>query len=207
MRSLTSLSLIVESMLKWCSPSMDVKRCLLDLDGVLVDFVRGTCRLHNKMNPYFDGNYQGFYFNEAWQMPASEFWTGMDKKFWANLDWTLYGKLIFNFVHEKFGPENTCILTAPCLTEGCFDGKMSWIREHLPKAYHRQFLVGSAKDFCARADHVLIDDRDENCQDFIKAGGNAVLVPAMWNANRMWRYDPYGFVFNAFNESSLLRSA
>lgn len=182
----------------------NIKKCLLDMDGVLTDFVRGMCRLHFKKNPYLDSNYCGFYFNEAWGMESKEFWENADYKFWSNLDWTTYGRAIFKFVHERFGPENTCILTAPCETEGCFDGKMSWIREYLPRAYRRQFLVGSAKEFCAGPDRVLIDDRDENCLAFYKAGGHSILVPAQWNMNRAHKHDPFTYVKECFQEEHRL---
>jgi 5'(3')-deoxyribonucleotidase len=160
-----------------------LKRCLLDLDGVLVDFVRGACSLHSKANPYNEG-YAHFYFNEAWGMPAADFWREMGKDFWANLPWMPDGQAIFNIIDERYGAKNTCILTSPCDTEGCFDGKMAWIKKHLPSAYRRKFLVGPVKDFCAQADHVLIDDRDENHDSFIAAGGQAIIVPRPWNHMR-----------------------
>lgn len=161
-----------------------MKRCLLDMDGVIADFVRGACRLHNQMNPYYNSDFEGFYFNEAWNMKPADFWRGMDRDFWAGLDWMADGRLLFGFIDSHFGPENTCILTSPCSNDGCYDGKQDWIRAHLPKAYHRRFLIGPEKSYCAGPDRVLIDDRDENIEEFIKFGGHGILVPRPWNKNR-----------------------
>jgi 5'(3')-deoxyribonucleotidase len=161
-----------------------MKRCLLDMDGVLVDFVAGACHLFGQSNPYVDGTFTDFYMNNAWNMTPNDFFENMGYDFWAELDWMHDGRAIFDFVDEAFGPENTCILTSPVNTWGCFDGKIAWIKRNLPKAYHRKFLVGPAKSFCAGDDRVLIDDRDENITEFIAAGGNGLLVPRPWNSNR-----------------------
>lgn len=170
-----------------------MKRLLLDLDGVLVDFVRGACRLHNQKSPYLDG-YEGFYFNRHWNMSDPDLYTGMDRRFWQELDWTADGRSIFNLVDSHFGPENTCILTTPCPIDGCYDGKLDWIKMHLPKAYHRRYLIGTRKEFCAGDDRVLIDDRDENIDEFVAAGGHGLLIPRPWNRGRKLQTTPLSFL-------------
>jgi hypothetical protein len=42
-------------------------------------------------------------------------------------------------------------------------------------------LVGPAKEFCASAGTVLIDDYDSNIDVFGKAGGYTIQPPKKWN--------------------------
>lgn len=160
-----------------------MKRCLLDLDGVLVNFVHGAMKLHGRSDP-FDEGFTEFEFNSHWGLSANTFFADMGRKFWRELEWMPDGKAIFKLIDNAFGPEHTCILTSPIMTEGCLDGKMAWIKENLPRAYHRKFLIGPAKEFCAGADRVLVDDRNENIDSFVLAGGHGFLIPRPWNRNR-----------------------
>jgi len=158
-------------------------KCLLDLDGVLVDYVGGCRRLHDRPDPYASG-FDRWDFVAEFGMSAASFYAPQGRDFWADLDWTPDGRQIFNLIHKHFGPDNTCLLTSPILTEGCYDGKVAWIRKHLPREYHRRFLIGPAKEFCAGPGRVLFDDNDENVAKFTNAGGFGVLVKRPWNQLR-----------------------
>lgn len=148
-------------------------KCLLDLDGVLADFIGGLCKLRG--TPRVDPS--------GWNCIDAHEWEKMDEEFWATLDRTPEFEAILTTVEETFGPENVCLLTSPVRTAGCLEGKMRWIRKHLP-AYSRRFLIGPAKEFCANPRSVLIDDSETNVKAFTDAGGYAVLVPREWNWKR-----------------------
>lgn len=155
------------------TPQKPGLKCLLDLDGVLADFVGGVYKLRG--TPRKDPM--------NWDFIEAHEWEKMDEEFWASLDKTPEFDALLSTVEETFGPENICLLTSPVRTAGCLEGKMRWIREHLP-AYSRRFLIGPAKEFCAHPRSVLIDDSETNTRAFFKAGGNAVLVPREWNQRR-----------------------
>lgn len=157
-------------------------KCLLDMDGVLVDFVKGICELHQKEDPFKKG-YQGWDMIAEFGMSPSEFWNPCGREFWKNLDWTEEGKEIVAFAEETFGTKNIALLTSPCATDGCIDGKMDWIKKNLPQ-FRRSFLVGPAKHFCAAPNHFLVDDHDGNIAEFNADHGNGILVPRVWNENR-----------------------
>lgn len=144
--------------------------CLLDLDGVLVDFIAGLAKLRG--GPRVDPT--------SWDCVTPNEWSRMDYTFWRYLPKTPEFDLILSAVEETFGQENVCLLTSPARTQGCLEGKMDWIREHLPQ-YSRQFLIGPVKHFCAHDRAVLIDDSEDNCNAFNKAGGDIVLLPRPWN--------------------------
>lgn len=172
---------------------------MLDLDGVLVDFVKGAARLHNQPCPFTGTGFTDWYFNRYWNMPDLDLYKGMDREFWSGLEWTADGIELFRVVDKVFGHANTCILTSPPPTgDGCFDGKMAWIKNNLPVDYHKKFLVGPAKQFCASSTRVLIDDNDGNIEQFRYHGGLGILVPRPWNDNRDIK-DAVGYVANQIN--------
>lgn len=151
-------------------------KCLLDLDGVLVDFVGGAAKLHG-FDPALAVRWD---FMADVGLTQNQFWSPLGEDFWANLPWMPDGMRILAIVEKAFGPENVCLLTSPCDTDGCMQGKLRWIRKHLP-VYNRRYLMGSAKEFCASRDSLLIDDSDSNTTKFATAGGWGVLVPRPWN--------------------------
>lgn len=157
-------------------------RVLLDLDGCLCDFVNAACRMHSQPNPYLlDKEFHGYDFVPRLDISNIKFWKLLDRQFWANLEWMSDGKKILTHLEERFGPENICILSSPCLTEGCVDGKIDWIRRELP-GYMRRFLIGPDKNWCANSRTLLVDDREDNVNSFLEAGGQCILIPRPWNS-------------------------
>lgn len=158
------------------------KRCFLDLDGVLCDFVNGACKLHGKPNPYGDPANHGVYaIEDLLGISRNKFYAPMNYDFWASLEPTPECCDIYRLVFDKFQFENVCILTSPILTEGCCDGKIKWIEKNLPEYFHRRYLIGSCKEMLAGPDAWLIDDNPDHCRKFRENGGNAILVPRPWN--------------------------
>lgn len=157
-------------------------RLLVDMDGVLTDFVSHICQLHGRDNPYLGDKHLGLFdMDKIWGMSASEFWSPCGYEFWSTMDWMPDGAATLNHCEQLVGPENVCILTAPCATAGCVDGKRDWIANRAPE-YKKRVLIGSCKEFLACDNNILIDDRDENVQKFREAGGCAFLVPRPWNS-------------------------
>lgn len=170
-----------------------IDRILLDLDGVLVDFMGGAKRIHNKSydghphDPLNQEEQKPWDIEPIFGMSPSEVWEPMGFEFWRDLS-PLPGMREFVAALEaEFGEEHICLLTSPIRTDGCIDGKMAWIRRHLPQ-YRRRFLVGPAKEFCASPRHCLIDDHELNIAKFEEAGGHGFLVPAPWN--RRFKKEP-----------------
>lgn len=163
-----------------------IDRILLDLDGVLVDFIGGAKRLHGKSVPNHphcpatQSEQSPWEIEPIFGMTAPQLWDPMGRQFWASLQPMPHMKTYVQLLEAKFGEKNICLLTSPIRTDGCIDGKMDWIKKHLPQ-YRRQFLVGPAKQFCASDRHALIDDHTKNIEAFKDAGGHTFLVPAPWN--------------------------
>lgn len=159
-----------------------MKRCLLDIDGVLADFNGGACHLHKVKNPYDDQvNFGKYEISELVGMSRAAFYNPLGEDFWANLQPTPECFKIVAHLEGIFGKEKICLLTSPIITPGCHEGKLRWIRKHLPD-YARRTLIGASKEFAASPDAWLIDDAEKNTDKFALWGGNAFLVPRPWNS-------------------------
>jgi len=157
-------------------------KVLLDIDGVLADFVKGACDLHGARNPYLDEDNLGHYeIQELIGISGAAFWEPMGEEFWANLPLTSFAKPIADTLINHYGLQNVCLLTSPVRTPGCVRGKMRWIRKYFPRLA-RQFLIGPMKEVCAHSNSILFDDYPGNIEKFKVAGGNTFLVPAPWNS-------------------------
>ena len=166
-------------------------RCLLDLDGVLVDFVNGACRAHGRENPFYRyGSAGEWEMATLWGISQDDFWLPLrSEEFWAGLFWTEDGSEILALVEQSFGTENVCLLSNPSGHPGAAAGKIRWIGKYLPQYLDKRFLIGPAKEFCAGTNSVLIDDRAENIDDFERAGGGGILVPRAWNRQHKVAWD------------------
>lgn len=166
-------------------------RVFLDIDGVMADFVGGAMWLHGKPWP-FVGDHCGdkaWDVVKAWGMEPAEFWSPMGREFWAGLKKTTEADAVMHLLKKLVGVENVCFLTSPCLTPGCMEGKRDWVYQHYP---HVPIMIAAhsmtglpAKQFCANAHSMLIDDYTENVNKFARAGGGSFLFPRPWNSG--WR--------------------
>ena len=131
-----------------------------DMDGVLVDFDKGYLELTGHK---LDGSHRS----------DVGFWDPINKAgkpFWVNLEWMSDGKRLWSYI-EKYKPK---LLSAPSRQDESRVGKHEWVERELPGV---PLLLRSAKhkkDF-AGPKNILIDDRLENVQGWIEAGGVGIL--------------------------------
>ena len=164
-------------------------KIFLDMGGVLVDFMQPAMASHGIY-------YQIYPVRAGWdiieacnilapekKMTGQQFWRKFDQKFWSNLPKTTLCDTLVRTVEGYVGAENVALLTSGQWPEAAA-GKTEWVRANLP-SYRERLIIGTAKEFLAGPDRLLIDDRDKNVADFVAAGGSAILVPRPWNP--MWR--------------------
>lgn len=164
---------------------MSKLKVILDIDGVLGNFLKQACKYHGKdydsmMQEWDPGNYdcnKPFGFTED----HAGFWKPFDRAFWAGMEMYEGASAFVNGIEETVGAENICLCTSPSECPQSAAGKMEWIARNFP-AYKRRFLIGPAKEFCASNNTVLIDDCGLNVVKFGDAGGSAFLFPALWNS-------------------------
>lgn len=161
--------------------------CMLDMDGVVADFVEASLSLHGVPYPY--DNLKG---DEAWDlmkhigMSHEDFWRPLGYDFWSSIPKTPEADRIVDILVGFLGEEHVCFLTSPCNTDGCMDGKRAWAHKHYPNI-PVLFSVRSGnsspppKQFCASSRSILVDDHTLNVNNFRQQGGKAFLVPRPWN--------------------------
>jgi len=168
-------------------------KCFIDMDGVLVNFIDAAHKLHGQDVMLPEWPYEmgpgSFQVESRLGISVARFFRDMDREFWANLDWFEFsnddwrfsGELLLGEMERRYGQENICILTSPCLTPGCVEGKRDWINKYIPQ-YNRQVLFGSCKEFCAGPNSILYAAKDSNIEAFQSRCGQGVLVPRPWNS-------------------------
>jgi 5'(3')-deoxyribonucleotidase len=174
----------------------DIK-ILLDMDGVLADFIGGACHYYHRSELVRDWPLGEYDICKVMGYEPEEFWRGLCPMFWLNL----LPMPDMQEIIEATEPFDTCILTSPTFDPQCAAEKISWINAHVPR-FKRQYLIGPAKPFCAAPNHILVDDSEKNCLDFEAAGGRAVMVPRPWNHMHRWAYACAQYV-----ESHILETA
>lgn len=156
------------------------KKIFLDMDGVFVDFDGGVRKKFNVDWHPTDWSIPYATFGTTFK----QFWKELDNAFfWGELKWTEDGKRIRAIV-EPFKPT---ILTAAMMPYA-MPGKMQWLKREWPDVVNdkRVLIAGghSAKQSVAGPDKILIDDKNENIDEWEAAGGMGILYPRPWNRNR-----------------------
>jgi len=139
------------------------KQIFLDLDGVLTDFDSAVRELGPEAS-------EGL-AEDAEKEKKQVMWDKIEDagiNFWANMKWLPDGKKVWDIVKDK----NPILLTAPGLYNFARGGKELWVKEHLPGV---QLYFENAKENYAEMDTILIDDRADNINGFIEAGGEGIV--------------------------------
>ncbi len=150
--------------------------CFLDMDGVVCDFTKGALAVHKTIIPPLEIKWD---FWKKIGCTEQEFWSPFNREFWSNLEWTVEGKEILDAVESLFR-DNIVLVTSPCETEGCVEGKRDWVSKHLP-SYTRRLMIGPCKHLLAGKGKLLIDDSSDNINKFGLFGGNVLTVSRPWN--------------------------
>ncbi len=159
-----------------------VREIMLDMDGVLCDFVGGICAAHGRTDPWADGKNRGRdEIAPLWGITEESFYARCNYTFWANLEKTPEADEIVELCEKTVGAENVCILSAGSRNYAVYDGKLEWIRRHFPQ-FKRRYLFGPQKKFCVAPGRALIDDRDKNIDAW---SGLKFLMPRPWNKSHL----------------------
>lgn len=155
-------------------------RVFCDMDGVLCDFVLGTAKLFG-----FDPSVVTMWnYFPAIGHTEQTFWEGVrhaGSDFWADLppyEWHDELQALCKHYDDEY-----VLLTSPSHCPSSLHGKLRWMHRMYGPRFN-SYLIGSRKERCAHPGAVLIDDSDSNCRKFVEHGGEAILFPQPWNANR-----------------------
>lgn len=182
-----------------------IERIFLDMDGVTYNFIDAACRAYGRDPAEVRANWPKGHWDIAPVFGTDEtsMWEklGEDPGFWFRVEphpWalSLYAACC------QVAP--TCFLTAPPRNPLSACAKMAALQRLFGVGFG-DFLIGPVKTFCAGPMNLLIDDNDENCQNFIRAGGKAIVFPRMSNSRHELGDVAFETVYNelqAYREGS-----
>ena len=134
-----------------------------DMDGVLVDF-------NERFKRFSDGILPTEYEQKFGKDKFWELIDGTGVRFWVGMDWMSDGKQLWNYIKEY----NPTLLSSPSRSNYSRMGKRIWRKRNLPST--KLILAQAAnKQNYADPDSILIDDRESNVDQWIKAGGIGIL--------------------------------
>jgi hypothetical protein len=130
-----------------------------DMDGVITDFDKCFMKYSKGIPP---ARYE-------LENGTKAFWSLINKegvKFWSKMDWMPYGKEYWKHI-EKYNP---ILLSAPSQDKSSHIGKQEWVDKNLPGS---KLILAPAieKQKYAAPNHILIDDRKSNIDQWKAAGG------------------------------------
>lgn len=133
-----------------------------DLNGVLVDFEKG-------FNDTFKIDITSIKPSEVWRLIASR---GED--YWINLPPTENYMDLWRFI-EPYYPTILAGLPLPD-KKGTKSGIKRWCFRNLEGCWNFTATCSSEKEYLMESkDDILIDDREVNCENWVAAGGRAIL--------------------------------
>lgn len=147
---------------------------ILDLDGVLANFVQGAIDTHGL--PITHEQVKEYNFWDAFDLTNEEFWRAIEGvEFWENLK-------PYPWAYELVAMSGKDVLfsTSPTLDPYSVAGKLKWLNTHFGVSTH-QCMIGPRKELLAHPRRILIDDYPKNIARFSNCGGVAVLFPQPWN--------------------------
>lgn len=158
-------------------------KVFLDADGVLLDFVSAACRLHGR-DP---ADVACWDFYKKWGMTDKEFWDPIKDRgetfYCVDVDPYPWAEDLIEAVRSV--DKNFCVVTA---TGGGhaedYSGKVKALQARFGEM-PMMLVPPGTKHLLSGPDRFLIDDCDQNIDDFRKLGGLAVTFPQPWNRLRL----------------------
>lgn len=153
---------------------------LLDMDGVLANFVKATSAAHGR--EYLPESITQFNMAELWGLSAEEFWSPLSGAlFWEDIEPYPWAEELLSEL-RAIAPVTIC--TAPSRDPHCAGGKLAWLKRELKIKPHEVVLCNK-KYLLARPSNILIDDSDSKIKAFGSQGGRTILFPQPWNEHKM----------------------
>jgi hypothetical protein len=146
-----------------------------DLDGVLTDFEgRFMSKLKEEGPKYYSkSELSQITTPEEFEKKfgKEEFWKFIDQYvgvgFWVGMEWMKGGKDLWNYIKQY----NPTILSAPSRDPSSRLGKRLWVKNQISSQPKLIFAYSTEKQNYAAPNHILIDDKKSNIEQWRSAGG------------------------------------
>lgn len=187
----------IEAASQWISGEQPMI-ILVDMDGVLCDFVACVCEMFGKnpiavQNNWKPGNYD---ICPEIDVSPEKLWEKVEEEgedLWANLKPYPWAREMYDWLKAQ---GDVIILTQPTLAPSCLAGKLRWLYEFTGDEKFRDFVMTPRKDAFAVESRILIDDSDKNIEKFQAAcpETKTILFPQPWNRMHGFRGDKFTHV-------------
>ncbi len=151
---------------------------LLDMDGVIVNFIDGIIKslgLSINHDDWLEWDY-----HERLGISKSAFWRATNEKdWWLNLEPYPWASELVSLLRRDY---DLVYCTSPSLDSSCPSQKIDWLRKHKFMGNTNSYQIGPMKCLNARSGAILIDDYDVNVDNYRVAGGRAITFPQAWNS-------------------------
>jgi len=164
----------------------ELEAILVDLDGVLANFLLGALRVFDREDLYHNWPVGQWGIAEVLGVNTTQFWCAISERgyrFWEDLPeypWTreLWAVLqeIANDQHAKL-----IVCTAPSRDPECAKGKVMWMHRVFGPKF-MDFVITNKKFLMAKEKAILIDDREDTVIRFCAEGGFGMLFPGRTNS-------------------------
>lgn len=169
------------------------------MDEVLSDFIGGACRVHGITREELESKRTPgtWAIEEYMGLTTDEFWkpiNALGERFWTELEPLPWCVPFFSSLQE-YG-EHVVILSSPSDHPGCLSGKAIWLRKVLGP--NVDFCPFRFKHYLSGPKRILIDDREENINNWSKACSNqtiGVLFPSQGNCGYELANNPLPSVY------------
>ena len=159
---------------------MEIKKIYIDMDGVLVDFDRGVKELLN-LNPEPQEGASDEYTKSLWEK-ARQY-----PNFYYKLQPIENMIELVNDLIAKYGDKVEILTGIPRKERGvetAAQDKIDWIRKYVSNDIKVNTVRRKdKKNFCLGKEYILIDDYTKNTNEWIEAGGTALLFKSAKDLN------------------------
>jgi len=178
---------------------------LLDMDGVLVDFISGALKALNRdynrtiTLEEYASKFGSWNTYDYYGISEEQFWNSIDatNDFWINLQPIPWFKDLYNDL-KAMG--DVTITTAPSRSNDCVLQKYNWLKKYL-NLEKVDIIMCNKKYLLTAPGNILIDDSSKNVESFKSAGGRAILVPSNWNTVNLSYADVFYKIMAEYNLS------
>lgn len=184
------------------------KNILLDMDGVLSNFLLGAL---NVLNKRLDKNFTeeeyvsdngGWDIYDFYGVSRAYFWDAIESEpdFWLNLEPLPWAKELYEWLCEL---GDVTIVTSPSLDPDCARQKLEWLNKYLGITSGQVFIGG--RKYLMAGQGFLIDDSVDQIRKFEESGGECVLVPGNWNSVNLNFNIIHRYIKNTMKRSRIAR--
>jgi len=142
-------------------PPMEYK-IYSDMDGVITDFNTRYKKYAGMMPSEYE---KKFGKDKFWELADAE-----GVAFWVGMPWMEDGKDYWNYIKDY----DVELLSSPSRSETSRLGKRLWVRNNMPGVKLTLAQAYNKKNY-AEPNHILIDDRKSNIEQWVEAGGIGIL--------------------------------